>query len=83
MNPHESDPLAAELGQLPDDPLDPRAAAAVLRRARGVLEDEGRPTTKLLRLWTGVLLPAVLLTCAVVYSVGAFQTIESIYVAAR
>jgi hypothetical protein len=83
MNQHADDPLAKELAHLPDDPLDPRAAAAVLRHARGVLEEEGRLIARLLRLWTGVLLPAVLLTCAVVYTWGAVQTIEAIYVAGR
>jgi hypothetical protein len=83
MTPHHHDPLATTLAKLPGDSLDPRAAAAVLRRARGVLVDEGRPAAKLQRFWSGVLLPAVLLACAAIYSVGAFQTIERIYVAAR
>jgi hypothetical protein len=83
MNPTNGDPLANKLALLPDDPLDPRAASAVLRHARGVLVDEGRPAARLLRVWTGVLLPAVLVACALVYTWGAFRTIESIYVAAR
>jgi hypothetical protein len=83
MSSLDHDPLANTLARLPDDPLPPRAAAAVLRRARGVLVDEGRPTAKLQRFWSGVLLPAVLLACALVYSVGAVQTIERVYVAAR
>ena len=77
------DPLANKLRQLPDDPLDRRAAAAVLRHARAAYIDEGRPAARFLRVWTGVLLPTVLVACAVVYSWGAFRTIESIYVAAR
>lgn len=83
MNPDNDDPIATHLAHLPGDPLDPRAAAAVLRRARAVLIDEGRPAAQLARLWTGVLLPAVLVACAIVYSGGAFQTIQSIYVAGR
>lgn len=82
MNPH-LDPIADKLAKLPDEPLDPRAAAAVLRRARGVLADEGRGVARLQRLWTGVLLPAVLLGCALVYTVGALETIERVYVAGR
>ena len=82
MNPH-LDPVADKLAKLPDEPLDPRAAAAVLRRARGVLADEGRAVARLQRLWTGVLLPAVLLGCALVYTVGAVDTIERVYVAGR
>lgn len=83
MNPTPGDPLANKLARLPDEPLGPRAAAAVLRHARGVFIDEGRPTARLLRVWTGVLLPAVLVTCALVYSWGAFRALETIYVAAR
>ena len=82
MNSHD-DPLAEKLARLPDEPLDPRAAAAVLRQARGVLADEGRAVVRLQRLWTGVLLPAVLLGCALVYTVGALDTIERVYVAGR
>ena len=83
MTPLEHDPLTDKLARLPDVELDPRAAAAVLRRARGVLLDEGRPAAKLQRFWSGVLLPSVLLACALVYGWGAMQTIERIYVAAR
>lgn len=82
MKPHV-DPIADKLARLPDEPLDPRAAAAVLRRARGVLADEGRAVVRLQRFWTGVLLPAVLLGCALVYTLGALQTIERVYVAGR
>jgi hypothetical protein len=82
MNPH-ADPIADKLARLPDAPLDPRAAAAVLRRARGVLANEGRAVVRLQRLWTGVLLPAVLLGCAALYTWGAVETIERVYVAAR
>ena len=59
------------------------AAANVLRHARGVLIEEGKPMARFLRVWTGVLLPTVLVACALVYTWGAFRTIESIYVAAR
>jgi hypothetical protein len=83
MNPDPSDPVAAKLALLPDDPLGPRAAAAVLRHARGVLIDEGRPAARLLRVWTGVLLPTVLVACALVYTWGALRALETIYVAAR
>lgn len=83
MNPHPDDPIANELANLPGDPLDPRAAAAVLRHARAVLVDEGRPLVRVLRLWTGVLLPAVLLGCALFYTLGAIHALETIYVAAR
>lgn len=82
MNP-QPDPIADKLARLPDEPLDPRAAAAVLRRARGVLANEGSASVRLQRLWTGVLLPAVLLGCALVYTVGALETIERVYVAGR
>lgn len=78
-----SDPLANKLAQLPDDPLDRRASAAVLRHARSTFIDEGRPAARFLRVWTGVLLPTVLVACALVYTWGAFRTLESIYVAAR
>ena len=77
------DPLANKLAQLPDDPLDRRAVAAVLRQARSAFIDEGRAPARFLRVWTGVLLPTVLVACALVYTWGAFRTIESIYVAAR
>jgi len=83
MNPIPGDPIANKLALLPDDPLSPRAAAAVLRHARGVLIDEGQPMARFLRVWTGVLLPTVLVACALVYTWGAFRTIESIYVVAR
>jgi hypothetical protein len=83
MNSNTDDSIATHLAKLPGEPLDPRAAAAVLRRARATLIDEGRPAAQLTRLWTGIVLPAVLLGCAVVYSGGAFQTIQSIYVAGR
>jgi hypothetical protein len=63
--------------------IDPRAAAAVLREARAALVDEGRPAARLVRLWTGVVLPAVLVACGLVYTWGAVQTIEHIYVAGR
>ena len=82
MKPH-TDPIADKLARLPDEPLDPRAAAAVLRRARGVLANESSAVVRLQRLWTGVLLPAVLLGCALVYTLGALQTIERVYVAGR
>ena len=83
MNLDPSDPLANKLAQLPDNPLDRRAAAAVLRHARGTFIDEGRPAARFLRVWTGVLLPAVLVACALVYTWGAFRTLETIYVATR
>jgi len=83
MTPLDHDPLANKLALLPGDPLAQRAAATVLRRARGVLIDAGRPAAKLQRFWSGVLLPAVILGCALSYSVGALQTIERIYVAGR
>ncbi len=83
MTPETSDPLANKLAQLPDDPLSRRASYAVLRHARGVFIDEGRPAARFFRVWTGVLLPTVLVACALVYGWGAFRMIESIYVAAR
>ncbi len=83
MIPPNGDPLATKLALLPDDPLDPRAASRVLRHARAVLVDEGRPAARLLRVWTGVLLPAVLVACALFYTWGAFRTLREIYVASR
>ena len=80
MNPHRNDPFANEL---PDEAIDPRAAAAVLREARAVLVEEGRPAARFVRLWSSVLLPTVLVACGLFYTWGAVETLERIYVAGR
>lgn len=77
------DPLAQKLAALPDDPLDPRAAAAVLRRARGTLVEEGRPAARLARTFSSRVLPAMLVACALVYAWGAVLTLGQVYVASR
>jgi hypothetical protein len=76
------DPLA-RLAALPDVPLDAHAVAAVRRRARAVLaeEREGGPLARLGRIWTGVLLPAVLVACAVLYAYDSVRLLERTYVA--
>ena len=80
MNPHNDDPFANEL---PSEAIDPRAAAAVLREARTVLVEEGRPGARLVRLWSSVLLPTLLVGCGLFYTWGAVETLERIYVAGR
>jgi hypothetical protein len=78
-----ADPLAL-LAALPDEPIDGRVAASVQRRARAVFEGErGRSSQweRLSRVFSGSLLPAFLLACALVYAWGAVDTMERIYLA--
>ena len=79
MIPPSDDPLAQRLASLPDTPLDPRVSAAVRRKARAAL-DEGRGA-RWSRLWAGVVLPAVMVGCAVLYAVDSVQFLERTYVA--
>ena len=81
MNPHLDDPFANAPPS--GEAIDPRAAAAVLREARAVLIEEWRPAARFVRVWTGVVLPAVLVACGLLYTWGAVETIERIYVAGR
>ncbi len=75
--------LLARLADLPDVPLDAHAVAAVRRRARAALaeEREGDRLARLARLWTGVMLPAVLVASAVLYAYGSFEFVERTYIA--
>ena len=79
MTPPSDDPLAQRLAGLPDAPLDPGVSTAVLREARAALEEA--PAARLSRLWTGAVLPALLVGCAVAYAVGSVEFLERIYVA--
>lgn len=72
------DPLAQRLAELPEARLDPRVARAIHKQARTALE--GRRAERLTHLWTSVLLPAVLVTCATMYTVDAAMLLKSIYV---
>ena len=78
------DPLARLLAALPDEPLDGRFAASVQRRARLVFEGERERISqwaRLSRIFSGRLLPAFLLACAVIYVWGSMQVIERVYLA--
>ena len=78
------DPLMLSLASLPDEPLDGRVAASVQRRARAVFERSGerRPQwARLSRFFSGSLLPAFLLACALVYVWGSVRVIERVYLA--
>ncbi len=75
--------LLARLADLPDVPLDPHAVSAVQRRARAALaeEREGGRLARLARLWTGVVLPAVLVASAVLYACDSVAFVERTYLA--
>lgn len=75
--------LDARLAALPETPIDPHFAQAVLRKAHEVLaeEREGSALARASRLWYGTLLPAALVACAFVYACDAVRTLERIYVA--
>jgi hypothetical protein len=77
------DPTLARLASLPDLPLDARAVASVRRRARAALAEErdGGRLARLGRVWTGVMLPAVLVASAVLYAYDSLQFVERTYVA--
>lgn len=79
MTPPSDDPLAKRLALLPDTPLDPRVSAAARRKALAAL-DEGRGA-RIQRLWAGVVLPAVMVACGVLYAVDSVQFLERTYVA--
>ncbi|NUP11934.1 MAG: hypothetical protein HOW73_38295 [Polyangiaceae bacterium] len=79
MNSPDDDALATMLAELPEPVLDPRVRAAVHREARAALtEDRG---ARVAHVWSTVVLPLVLVGCAVVYAVDAFQCLEHTYVA--
>jgi hypothetical protein len=77
---NEDDTLA-RLAALPDLPLAPHTV--VRRRARAALaeEREGGRLASLGRLWTGVMLPAVLVAAAVLYAYDSYRFVERTYVA--
>jgi hypothetical protein len=80
---NDDDIILARLAALPDLPLEPRAVAAVRRRARAALAEErdGGRLAHLGRIWTGVMLPAVLVAAAVLYAYDSYQFVERTYVA--
>ena len=73
------DMLAKRLAELPDARIDPRFSASVRREARAALEES--TGARLTRLWASVMLPAILVGCAVVYAVDAAAFLERTYVA--
>ncbi len=77
------DDTLARLAALPDLPLAPHTVAVVRRRARVALaeEREGGPLARLGRMWTGVMLPAVLVAAAVLYAYDSYRFVERTYVA--
>ena len=72
------DMLAKRLAELPGAHIDPGVSAAVRRQARAALEE--RTSGRLTHLWASVLLPALLVGCAVVYAVDAAAFLERTYV---
>jgi hypothetical protein len=72
------DMLAKRLAELPEAQIDPRVSAAVRRQARAALEES--PSVRFTRLWASVMLPALLVGCAVVYAVDAAAFLERTYV---
>ena len=75
--------LLARLAELPDVPLGAHAVSTVRRRARAALaeEREGGRLARLARLWTRVMLPAVLVASAVLYAYDSFEFMERTYLA--
>jgi hypothetical protein len=81
MNPESNDPLLDRLRDLPAVPLDNAAVMRVQREARAALEGERRLEGRIARVWTGSILPALLVTAGLVYAWGSLTWMESVYVA--
>ena len=75
----DDDILAKRLAELPEAHIDPRLSAAVRQKARAALEES--TSVRLTRLWASVMLPALLVGCAVVYAVDGAAFLERTYMA--
>jgi len=79
MTPPNDDMLAKRLAELPEVHIDPRVSAAVRMQARAALAES--TSVRLTRLWASVMLPALLVGCAVLYAVDEAAFLERTYMA--
>lgn len=75
------DPLARRLAELPDPQIDAKLSREVRRKAHAAL-DETRGAM-VARVWSAVIVPALLVLCAMDYAVGSAQFLEQTYGSAR
>lgn len=83
MNPESNDPILETLRDLPVAPLDDIAVRRVQRRALAALAGEQRLPVRMVRAWTGAVLPALLMAAGLMYTWQSMTWMESIYVADR
>ena len=79
MTQPNDDMLTKRLAELPEARIDPRFSASVRQKARAALDES--TSARLTRLWTSVMLPALLVGCAVLYAVDSASFLERTYVA--
>jgi hypothetical protein len=83
MNPESNDPILERLRDLPVPPLDDAAVGRVRWRAQAALAGERRLPVRMVRVWTGSVLPALLVAAGLMYAWRSLTWMESIYVADR